>query len=85
MDDHFAKLYEKEGRQLLVTKGENNDGDPALCFRTVTRNAAHGMEFKVSFKGKTDAEKYEALDAAFNKTTEQSAWDIVDDMPGMDM
>lgn len=33
--ERFAKLFETHGRQILVKKGENSDGDCALCISTM--------------------------------------------------
>ena len=33
--EQFAKVFESHDRQILVKKGEDSDGDPALCISTM--------------------------------------------------
>lgn len=78
MSDIFAKLYEKKGKQMLVTKETDDDDCPAIAFRTTTKSG-HSMTLKASFKSKD----WDKRDEAFDRVTEKSAWDMVKDAPGM--
>lgn len=80
MSDLFAKLYEKNGKQVLVTKETDDEDCPALAFRTTTKSG-HSMTLKASFKEKD----WDKRDAAFDNVTEESAWAMVKSAPGMKM
>lgn len=80
MSDIFAKLYEKKGKQVLVTKETDDEDCPALAFRATTKSG-HSMTLKVSFK---DGD-WDKRDDAFEKVTEKSAWSMVSKAPGMQM
>ncbi|EAZ1917384.1 hypothetical protein BZD31_22885 [Salmonella enterica] len=64
--ERFAKLFETHGRQILVKKGENSDGDCALCISTMFDGAE--MSFNLGF-GDNEDEMNNALD---NFTQEQA-------------
>lgn len=64
--ERFAKLFESHGRQILVRKGENSDGDCALCISTMFDGAE--MSFNLGF-GEND----EAMDKALEAFTQEQA------------
>lgn len=76
MSDHiFAKLYEKDGRQVLVTKETcDKEGCPQIHFRTTTKNG-HSATLKFSYEDKAWGKR----DAAFHKVDEESAWNTLPD------
>lgn len=80
MSDLFAKLYEKKGKQVLVTKETDEDDCPAVAFRTTTKSG-HSITLKASFK----EGDWDKRDEVFNNVTEESAWNMVKDAPGMKM
>lgn len=80
MSNIFAKLYEKKGKQVLVTKETDDDDCPAIAFRTTTKSG-HSMTLKASFK---DGD-WDKRDEAFNNVNEESAWSMVKSAPGMAM
>lgn len=84
-DNIFAKLYEFDGRQLLVTKGVNNEGDHALVFRTTTAKSGHHMQFAISFQGRTEDAQYKRMCKEFDKMTDEKAWGLCNSVPGNDM
>lgn len=51
--ERFAKLFETHGRQILVKKGENSDGDCALCISTMFDGAE--MSLNLGFGDNEDA------------------------------
>ena len=58
--ERFAKLFESYGRQILVKKGENSDGDYALCISTMFEGAE--MSFNLGF-GDNEGAMNNALDS----------------------
>jgi len=64
--DRFAKLFEGHGRQILVKKGENSDGDYALNISTMFDGAE--MCFHLGF-----GDNESALDHAFETFTQEQA------------
>lgn len=64
--ERFAKVFETHGRQILVRKGGDSDGDAALCVSTMFSGAE--MSFNIGF-GDND----EALDAALSSFTQEQA------------
>lgn len=80
MSDIFAKLFEKKGKQVLVTKETDDDDNPAIAFRTTTKSG-HSITIKVSFKGGD----WDKRDQTFDKTTEKDAWGILKNAPGIDI
>lgn len=78
-DIRFAKLFEKEGRQLLVTKESDDESMPALQFRITTRKSGHSLTLKASFKNE------EVRDKAFTQIEALNAWDMIENAPGADM
>ncbi|KFC98087.1 hypothetical protein [Leclercia adecarboxylata] len=64
--ERFAKLFESHGRQILVKKGENSDGDNALCISTMFDGAE--MSFNLGF-----GDNEEAMDHALESFTQEQA------------
>jgi hypothetical protein len=81
----FAKLYERDGKQVLVLKGENEDGGPALEFRFLTDVAEHSVALNVTIRHTEDRDAYEALDLAFDEMTEDRAFNTRDKTPGVEL
>ncbi len=51
--ERFAKVFESHGRQILVRKGEDSDGDAALCISTMFSGAE--MSINLVFGDNDDA------------------------------
>lgn len=51
--DRFAKVFESYGRQFLIRKGENDDGDAELSITTVFEGAE--MTVSIGFGDNDDA------------------------------
>ncbi|ELY5818848.1 hypothetical protein ACOZZ4_004379 [Cronobacter dublinensis] len=64
--ERFAKLFETHGRQILVKKGENSDGDYALSISTMFDGAE--MCFNLGFGDNEDA-----LNHALESFTQEQA------------
>lgn len=64
--ERFAKLFESHGRQILVRKGENDDGDCALCISTMLNDSE--VSFNIGF-----GDNETALGEAFEKFTQTQA------------
>lgn len=64
--ERFAKVFESHGRQILVRKGENSEGDAALNISTMFSGAE--MTISLSF-GDND----EAMDKALDTFEQQQA------------
>ena len=82
MSDIFAKLYERDGKQVLVTKETDDSDCPAVAFRTTTANG-HSVTIMASMGNKT--KDWDKRDKAFDNVTEESAWSMVDSAPGIDL
>ncbi|WP_313682408.1 hypothetical protein [Pantoea sp.] len=57
--ERFAKVFESHDRQILVRKGEDSDGDAALCISTMFSGAE--MSININF-GDSDAALEKALE-----------------------
>ncbi|VEC00038.1 Uncharacterised protein [Cedecea lapagei] len=64
--ERFAKLFESHGRQILVRKGENSDGECALCISTMFDGAE--MSLSLGF-----GENEEAMSNALESFTQEQA------------
>lgn len=64
--ERFAKIFESYGRQILVKKGENSDGDYALNISTMFDGAE--MCFHLGF-----GDNESALGHAFDSFTQEQA------------
>lgn len=64
--ERFAKLFESYDRQILVRKGENSDGDYALCISTMFDGTE--MAFNLGFGDNEDA-----MDHALDSFTQEQA------------
>jgi len=51
--ERFAKVFESHDRQILVRKGEDSDGDAALCISTMFSGAE--MSINLCFGDNDDA------------------------------
>ncbi len=80
MSNIFAKLYEKDGKQVLVTKEKDDDDCPAVAFRSTTKHG-HSVTLMASMKKKG----WDQRDAAFDNVTEESAWAMIESAPGLDL
>ena len=75
MSGQFAKLFERDGMQVLVTRGRRDDNDnPDVRFKFLHRGC--WVEPAVAFKD-TDA-GLEARDKMFNDIDEAWAFNIMD-------
>ena len=63
--EHFAKVFESHGRQVLARKGQNSDGDMALVISTMVC----GTEVSIFVSVKTE----EMLDALFIQYDQECA------------
>lgn len=72
MNDHtFVKLYEKDGRQLLIVKdSSDDDGTPEIRFTTTTMSGARATKI---FGYAED--KWDDRDEAFEMLNEENAWE----------
>lgn len=68
----FAKLFEREGQQVLLFKDKDDDGDPAI---KVVFETERGNRCTLAFGYAKSA----ARDIAFDGIDESDAFDIVDD------
>lgn len=68
----FAKLYERDGRQVLAFADKDSEGDPAVKIVFETES---GNRCTLAF----GYEKASKRDAEFAKMTEESIFDIVDE------
>lgn len=64
--EKFAKVFESHDRQILVRKGEDSDGDAALCISTMFSGAE--MSINLSFGDDEDS-----LDKALESFTQEQA------------
>lgn len=64
--ERFAKLFESHDRQILVRKGENSDGENALCISTMFDGVE--MSFNLGF-----GDNEEAMDHALESFTQEQA------------
>lgn len=74
MSEHqFAKLFERDGRQLLVTKdSDDEDGNPQIRFQTTTESG-HRASLNFTY-GEDDWDK---RDAMFDQLTEEDCWNKI--------
>lgn len=64
--EQFAKVFESHDRQILVKKGEDSDGDPALCISTMIS----GLEMSINVNFSDDGD---SLNKAFDSFTQDQA------------
>ncbi|HCT6444726.1 hypothetical protein [Enterobacter hormaechei] len=64
--EQFAKVFESHDRQILVKKGEDSDGDPALCISTMIS----GLEMSININFSDDGD---SLNKAFDSFTQDQA------------
>lgn len=82
---HFAKLYERDGEQVLVTKEQDDDGEPMLKIRFKSNNAGHDIATSIAFKKDAELDAWEVLDRAFENMDHECAFGIRDRSPGVDL
>lgn len=84
----FAKLFERDGRQVLVTKETSEDDHnydaPVLKARTKTTKSGHDLAINITFKGKDDAQT-RRRDEAFDKMDADTAFGLVEKAAGIDL
>lgn len=76
--ERFAKVFESNGRQIRVRKGENSDGDAALCISTMF--AGHEMTIAIGY----DDDEKGALDDDLDRFDQTQADAFVKDFEGDD-
>lgn len=81
----FAKLYEREGQQVLVTSDQDEDGEPCLTIRFKSNVSDHEISTRLAFKKSAKLDKWEVLDQAFDAMTEEKAFDLRNGSPGVGM
>jgi len=64
--ERFAKVFESNDRQILVKKGQDSDGDEALCISTMFSGTE--MSINVSFTDDGDS-----LNKAFDAFSQEQA------------
>lgn len=64
--EKFAKVFDSHDRQILIKKGVDSDGDPALCISTMVSGSE--MSINVNF-----ADDWDSLDKAFDSFTQDQA------------
>lgn len=79
----FAKLFERDGKQVLVMKDEIDNGDPALAFTFESDVLEHRVCLKISFKPAEELNAWDVLDQAFDKCTEDQAFEFRNSAPGI--
>lgn len=79
----FAKLFERDGRQVLVLKDETDDGDAALSFTFTTNVMEHKVCTKISFKEDSELSEWDILDRAFADCDEDKAFGIRESSPAI--
>lgn len=81
----FAKLFERDGKQVLVTKDETDEGKPCLTFRCSTDVSDHNITTQVSFKKDAKLDAWEVMDRAFDNVNEDQAFGLRNGLPGISM
>lgn len=84
----FAKLFERDGRQVLVTKEASEDDHnydaPIIKVRTKTTKSGHDLAVNISFKGEDDVQT-RRRDEAFDKINADMAFGFVETAAGIDL
>lgn len=79
MSDTFAKLYERDGKQLLITKETSDeDGCPEIHLRT-TSKSGHTITLKFGY----EEDAWDGRDKVFDGIEEDKAWDVLLKSPGV--
>jgi hypothetical protein len=81
--EQFAKLFERNGQQVLVTKDEDEDGEPALKIRFKSNVSGHDICIKVAFRKDAELDKWAVMDRAFDAMDISKAFDFRDGAPGV--
>lgn len=82
--DKFAKLFERDGRQVLVRRGIDDEGEFYLSFETVNPTGTR-LTLTMSFNKGSKAKCEAALDSAFNECDEERAFRVIERAPGIDL
>ena len=80
MSDIFAKLYERDGKQLLVTKETDEYDRPEIHLRT-TSKSGHTVTLKFGY----EEDAFDIRDKVFDGIEEDAAWNTILKSPGMDL
>lgn len=81
----FAKIYERDGKQVLVTKEQDVDTDePCLQFRFKSNVLEHDIRTTVFFKG-TVQEQWDSMDKAFETADEDFSFNVKNQAPGVNL
>jgi len=83
-ENHFAKLFSRDGQQVLVTKDWDDKQGPMLRLRFASNKSGHKVELSVSFKGNKH-ERRQAREEAFANLTEETAFALRGDTPGIEI
>jgi hypothetical protein len=79
----FAKLFEREGQQVLVTKDQDDEGEPVLTIRFKSNEAGHDISTRLAFKKDTKLDKWEVLARVFDSMDAERAFGLRDSSPGV--
>lgn len=82
--DKFAKLFERNGRQVLVRRFTNEDDKPCVSFETTTANG-HRLCMSIEFARGDEAKCLATRDEAFENCSEDRAFRVVEKAPGFDL
>lgn len=80
----FAKLFERDGRQVLVTRGTDDEGAPYMAFETVTKTGGRLKASMLFTKGKK-ADCKANRDEKFETLTQQIAFEVVESLKGFEL
>lgn len=80
----FAKLFERDGRQVLVKRYTNDEDELCLSFETSTPSGCR-LTLSMFFTRGSKTECEAALDKAFDDCDEDQAFRVVEKAPGFDL
>lgn len=75
----FAKIFERDGKQVLVLKDENDDGKALLQFRFLSDVSDNFMCVGYAFSDLSQR------DEAFDRVTDDNAFGVRDMTPGVEL
>jgi hypothetical protein len=76
----FCKVFEREGQQVLVTTGYDDDSDLyKVAFETRTLQSGYSLKTTLGFASEGDR------DDVFKSTDEDMAFGVVKKLPGYDL
>ena len=82
--DKFAKLFERDDRQVLVRRFTNEDDRPCVSFETTTASG-HRLCLTIEFARGEEAKCLAQRDQAFENCGEDEAFRVVEKAPGYDL